>query len=109
MSEKDTLIVMAAAYDDLADAEADYEAIKALYYEVETSHDFDAAVLARGENGESRSSRSTSSPPGTARRTGSVGASRSAPRARSSRPSACSVDSSSAAAPAPRSAPSPDI
>ena len=48
MSEKDTLIVMAAAYDDLADAEADYEAVKALYYEVETSHDFDAAV--RGAN-----------------------------------------------------------
>ena len=49
MSEKDTLIVMAAAYDDLADAEADYEAVKALYYEVETSHDFDAAVLERDD------------------------------------------------------------
>ena len=52
MSEKDTLLVMAASYDDLADAEADYEAIKALYYEVETSHEFDAAVVARDENGE---------------------------------------------------------
>jgi len=52
MSEKDTLLVMAASYDDLSDAEADYEAIKALYYEVETSHEFDAAVVARDENGE---------------------------------------------------------
>ena len=52
MSEKDTLIVMAAAYQDVADAEADYEAIKALYYDVGTSHDFEAAVLARDENGE---------------------------------------------------------
>ena len=51
MSEKDTLLVMAAAYDELADAEADYEAIKALYYEVETSHAFDAAVVARDEDG----------------------------------------------------------
>jgi len=52
MSEKDTLLVAAAAYDDVADAEADYEAIKALYYDVGTSHDFDAAVIARDENGE---------------------------------------------------------
>jgi uncharacterized membrane protein len=52
MNDKDTLLVMAASYDDLADAEADYEAIKALYYEVKTSHDFDAAVVARDESGE---------------------------------------------------------
>jgi uncharacterized membrane protein len=52
MSEKDTLIVMAAAYQDVADAEADYGAVKALYYDVGTSHDFDAAALARDENGE---------------------------------------------------------
>jgi len=52
MNDKDTLLVMAASYDDLADAEADYEAIKALYYEVKTSHDFDAAVVARDENGD---------------------------------------------------------
>jgi len=50
MSERDTLIVMAAAYKDAADAEADYEAVEALYYDVGTSHDFDAAVLARNEN-----------------------------------------------------------
>ena len=51
MSEPDTLFVLAAAYDDRAAAEADYEAVKALYYEVETSHVFDAAVIARDENG----------------------------------------------------------
>ena len=51
MSEPDTLLVLAAAYDDRAAAEADYKAVKALYYEVETSHAFDAAVIARDENG----------------------------------------------------------
>jgi len=30
MSEKDTVLVAAASYEDVADAEADYEAIKAL-------------------------------------------------------------------------------
>jgi uncharacterized membrane protein len=52
VSEKGTLIVMAAAYQDAADAEADYEAAEALYDDVVSSHDFDAAVLARDENGE---------------------------------------------------------
>ena len=52
MSDNDQLLVLAASYDSLADAEADYEAVKALYYEVETSHDFDAAVIARDEDGE---------------------------------------------------------
>jgi uncharacterized membrane protein len=51
MSEKDMLLVLAASYDSLEAAEADYAAIKALYYEVETSHDFDAAVLERDEEG----------------------------------------------------------
>jgi uncharacterized membrane protein len=51
MSEKDTLYVLAAAYDDVADAVADYEAIKALYYEVQSSHDFDAAVIAKDAEG----------------------------------------------------------
>jgi uncharacterized membrane protein len=54
VSEKDTLIVMASAYQDIADAEADYESIEALYYEVVSSHDFDAAVLACDESGEVR-------------------------------------------------------
>ena len=49
--EKDTLYVIAAAYDDVDLALADYEAVKALYREVRTSHDFDAAVIAKDENG----------------------------------------------------------
>jgi uncharacterized membrane protein len=51
MSKPDTLLVLAASYDDVASAEADYEAIKALYHEVETSHQFDAAVISRSEDG----------------------------------------------------------
>jgi uncharacterized membrane protein len=51
MSDPDTLLVLAASYDDVAEAEADYEAVKALYYEIKTSHEFDAAVVARKEDG----------------------------------------------------------
>ncbi|MFL5822163.1 MAG: DUF1269 domain-containing protein [Solirubrobacteraceae bacterium] len=51
MSEPDTLLVLAAAYDSREQAEADYEAVKGLYYEIEASHDFDAAVVARDESG----------------------------------------------------------
>jgi uncharacterized membrane protein len=54
MSEKDTVLVLAAAYDDVGAAEADYEAIKALYYDVEASHDFDAAVIDRDDDGNVR-------------------------------------------------------
>ncbi len=49
--EKDVLYVIAASYDDVDAAVADYEAIKALYREVKSSHDFDAAVIAKGEDG----------------------------------------------------------
>jgi uncharacterized membrane protein len=51
MSDKDMLIVLAASYDSVADAEADYEAVKALYYNAGVGHDFDAAVLERGADG----------------------------------------------------------
>jgi uncharacterized membrane protein len=51
MTEPDTLLVLAASYDNVAEAEADYEAVKALYYEIQTSHEFDAAVIARDEDG----------------------------------------------------------
>jgi uncharacterized membrane protein len=51
MSEIDTLFVMAASYETKEAAEADYEAIKALYREVQASHDFDAAVLERDDEG----------------------------------------------------------
>ena len=44
MSENDTLFALAAAYQNVDDAVADYEAVKELYDEVKTSHDFDAAV-----------------------------------------------------------------
>jgi uncharacterized membrane protein len=47
MSDNDMLLVLAASYDNVTDAEADYEAVKALYYEGSASHDFDAAVVAR--------------------------------------------------------------
>ena len=49
--ENDTLYVIAAAYDDVDLAVADYEAVKLLYRQVRTSHDFDAAVIAKDENG----------------------------------------------------------
>jgi uncharacterized membrane protein len=52
--EKDTLYVIAGAYDDVDAAVADYEAVKALYREVKTSHDFDAAVVAKDEDGKVR-------------------------------------------------------
>jgi uncharacterized membrane protein len=51
MSEPDTLFVLAAAYPNVEAAEADYQAVKALYREIKTSHDFDAAVIARDEDG----------------------------------------------------------
>jgi uncharacterized membrane protein len=51
MSEPDTLFVLAASYEDQAQAEADYEAVKALYRAVKTSHEFDAAVVARDQEG----------------------------------------------------------
>jgi uncharacterized membrane protein len=49
--DNDTLYVIAAAYDDVDLAVADYEAVKLLYRQVRTSHDFDAAVIAKDENG----------------------------------------------------------
>ena len=51
MSDQDMMVVLAASYDDLAAAEADYEAVKALYYEAGVGHDFDAAVLQREAGG----------------------------------------------------------
>jgi uncharacterized membrane protein len=51
MSEKDTLIVLAASYDTVSDAQVDYEAVKALYYNAGVGHDFDAAIVERDANG----------------------------------------------------------
>lgn len=52
--ENDTLFVIAAAYDDEDAAIADYEAVKELYREIKTSHDFDAAVVAKEADGKVR-------------------------------------------------------
>jgi uncharacterized membrane protein len=54
MSDIDTVLVLAASYGSVADAEADYEAIKALYRDVQVTHDFDAAVIDRDEEGKVR-------------------------------------------------------
>ena len=51
MSEKDTVMVLGASYDSVADAEADYEAVKALYYDAGVGHEFDAAVVERDADG----------------------------------------------------------
>jgi uncharacterized membrane protein len=50
-ADSDTLYVAAAAYDDVDAAVADYEAVKELYREVRSSHDFDAAVIAKDADG----------------------------------------------------------
>jgi len=50
-SDADTLYVAAAAYDDVDAAVADYEAVKELYREIRSSHDFDAAVIAKSDDG----------------------------------------------------------
>jgi uncharacterized membrane protein len=52
--DKDALYVIAAAYDDVDAAVADYEAVKAVYRAVQTSHDFDAAVVAKNQDGNVR-------------------------------------------------------
>jgi uncharacterized membrane protein len=51
MSEKDTLMVLAASYDSVSDAEVDYDAVKAMYDNAGVGHDFDAAILERGDDG----------------------------------------------------------
>ena len=51
MSEKDTLVVLGASYDSVSDAEVDYEAVKALYDNAGVGHDFDAAIVQRGDDG----------------------------------------------------------
>jgi uncharacterized membrane protein len=47
----DTLYVLAASYDRVEDALSDYETIEVAYRHVGTSHDFDAAVVAKDEAG----------------------------------------------------------
>ena len=52
--DNDTLFVIAAAYDDVDMAISDYEAVKQLYQDIHTSHDFDASVIAKNEDGKVR-------------------------------------------------------
>jgi uncharacterized membrane protein len=47
----DTLYVLAASYDSTDAAIEDYELVKALYYEVKASEEFDAAVIAKDDKG----------------------------------------------------------
>jgi uncharacterized membrane protein len=49
--DPDVLFVAAASYDNVEDALGDYELIKALYYEVKSSDDFDAAVIEKMADG----------------------------------------------------------
>ncbi len=51
MPTYDTFMAYAAVYADEATAEADYEAIKALYYELDLIDTFDAAVLSKHADG----------------------------------------------------------
>lgn len=51
MTKPDTLYVSAAAYDDVAAATRDYEAVKELYRSIRSSHDFDAAVIEKDAKG----------------------------------------------------------
>ena len=44
-------VTFAAAYPTLADAEADYDAVKSLYYDDGIGDTFDAAVITRGGDG----------------------------------------------------------
>ncbi len=52
--DEDTLYVIAATYDDVDAAVADYESVKELYRAVKSSHDFDAAVIAKRADGKVR-------------------------------------------------------
>lgn len=54
MEGLDTFAAFAATYTTLDDAEADYEAVKTLYYDEGLIDTFDAAVIAKDENGKVR-------------------------------------------------------
>lgn len=49
--QPDTLIIAAASYDNVDAAIGDYEAVKALYYEIKASDAFDAAVISKDAEG----------------------------------------------------------
>ena len=51
MSNYDTFAVFAAVYDNQAMAEQDYEAVKSLYYDWQLIDNFDAAIIAKHDDG----------------------------------------------------------
>ena len=53
-NNEDTLFILAASYATVAEADADYEAVKEIYAEIHTSHDFDATVIEKRADGKVR-------------------------------------------------------
>jgi uncharacterized membrane protein len=53
MAKNDTLLVLAAAYDDVATAQADYDTVKELFKRNGIGHEFDASVVQRDADGKS--------------------------------------------------------
>jgi uncharacterized membrane protein len=51
MTDYDTFAVFAAVYDNQATAEQDYEAVKSLYYDWQLIDNFDAAIVAKHDDG----------------------------------------------------------
>lgn len=51
MSDVVTMTVVGATYDSVEAAEADYESVKSLYYDLSLMDTFDAAVVFKKENG----------------------------------------------------------
>ncbi len=51
MTDFDTFILFAAEYSDLESAEADYQTVKDLYYELGLVDTFDAAVIEKRDDG----------------------------------------------------------
>jgi hypothetical protein len=103
----DTLYVLAASYDDVKDALAEYEAIKAAYRHVGSSHDFDATVIAKDEAGKVDLVRRHDEPTRHGAAIGLNWVSRPGRWRRCSRPSASSARLPWAAAPGRRSGRSP--
>jgi uncharacterized membrane protein len=53
MAKTDTLFVLAAAYDDVGTAQADYDTVKQLFEREGMGHEFDASVVQRDADGRS--------------------------------------------------------
>jgi uncharacterized membrane protein len=53
MVKNDTMLVLAAAYNDVQAAQADYDAVKDLFERAGIGHDFDASVVQRDAKGKS--------------------------------------------------------